>query len=126
MSIGALIVVQTAYFPLTLVLIDQVCLEADIVIVLVKALDKVITDSPDGINAARNSETDKLIKIIARMTVRLNEWRKKISGLMRLNFLIELTALSYLFCTGIFTLSVNLYGSFTVFIGNSKLLAIGM
>lgn len=121
---GATSVYLLVYAPITLVLINQVCLQVDTAILLVKKLDEFINGKLMSSNSneseactsgndyeSRNSEVKMMLGRIAEMINHIHEWRGNVQNLMRLNFLVELSALSYSFCSGIFTLSEDVFGS---------------
>lgn len=97
------------YFPLAVLLINHICLQVDTAILLAEKLNKLIVGAPEG---RRKCEQKFLLKSIAEMISRTNEWREDVQNLLRLNFLVDFSVLSFLFCLCIFTLSEGILGSF--------------
>lgn len=137
---SSVIILLSAYFPLTLVLMSQVCLMVDEAILLVEKFNKSLVDfsieeSRSNENEAttsgavrkvvylkgiRNAKVKELTKGIAAMVCRANEWRQEIQDLMQLSFLVEFLLLSLSFSLCCFTVFEN--GSDFVLLGLCVLL----
>lgn len=135
------------FVPLTLLLLNQVCLKVDESALLVEKLNKSLVDfsidkpksdepkatSSDAIKKVvgvavdkeviRNAEIKELTQRIAEMINSVNEWRREIQDLMQLCFLIEFVILSLCFSLSPFTITENSTGSISVLMGLSIFLA---
>lgn len=51
------------------------------------------------------------LKEIIEMTLQVQDWMSDVQNLLRINFLVEFSVLSFLFCMCIFTVSINFFAS---------------
>lgn len=121
------------YFPLTLVVINHTCWGIDATILMVRKMKAAVEEKP-GKEGEKDKKQDKKqdkqegdevgekqdkkrrlvtvqLKEIIEMTLQVQDWMSDVQNLLRTNFLVEFTVLSFLFCMCIFTVSVNFFAS---------------
>lgn len=92
---------------------NHVCLNVDGSVALIKELDR-LTDERAKIVDRQNAISNHLKKI-ARKTLLIQEWKNEVQHLMRFNFLIEFTGLSFMICLCIYTIMTNFFGAMSPF-----------
>lgn len=109
------------YVPVTLILINHTCLTVDASLLIVEDLNAVLSDNS---KPSQNSELISLsLEQIIEMTLRTMEWQKKVQSLMKFNFFVELSFLSFLFCLFIYTLSITFFGSVFILMAMTVMLS---
>lgn len=101
--------VFAAYLSMSLVLMHQTCWLVDLTLLRVKDFDKLLKiDDAVRDNIKIHDGFHEIIK----MTWDVINWQQNVQNLMKYSFLSEISLLSTVFCMTIFTLSVNMTGSF--------------
>lgn len=101
-----------ANFPLTLLVIDQICLHVETATLNVEHLNRLL-GSPKNDSSRRLAIKKRFIMIVEK-TRQIEQWRVDVQDLIQFHFLILLTAASFVFCLAIFTISKNVFGCLTI------------
>lgn len=101
--------VFAAYLSMSLVLMHQTCWLVDSTILGVENFAEFLKSEA---TVHDDKEIHDRFKKIINMTWDIIEWQKNIQNLMKYSFLSEISLLSTVFCMTIFTLSINMTGSF--------------
>lgn len=96
------------YFPLTVALMNHSCWGFDVLTVLINEL-----------KSTKDNETDRFdeqLKNIVLRSYKILEYHYEAQELLRFNFLLEFSVLSFVFCLSLFTVAANANGSAVVYL----------
>lgn len=99
------------FVTLNLIIVNHSCWEADITILLVNQLDKILNDEDDreAAKILRQILVTKKLRKIVDMTYRMIDYHDRVQHLMKVNFLIDLSFSSFLLCMCLFTIKTGLF-----------------
>lgn len=104
------------YFTLTLIIINNSCLEVEAAILLVKKLDAREVAGNSGSDTKRKISITNQMKNILSVTIAVLAAQEEIRNLMQLAFFIEFNIISLIMCLCMFTLSINIFGSVAILV----------
>lgn len=98
------------YFPLTLVFMNHSCWGIDSLILHVGRIGQTaLIDNNKELTAEKRNEMrkefiDKQLESIVKMTYSVFEWKESVQRLLQVNFFLEFSLLSFIFCMCIYSL----------------------
>lgn len=100
------------YFAMTMIIINHCCWGADVSILLVQELSKVLDNEDDRDTAKmRNELIAKKLKNIIEMTYDRIDYHDHVQSLMQLNFLVDFTLFSFLLGMCFFSIQTSVYSA---------------
>lgn len=99
------------YFSMTLIIMHHSCWGAEITLLLVQQLGKVLEDEDDreAAKILRQVLVAKKLKKIIVMTYRMIDYRDRVQSLMQLSFITDFTMSSFLICMCLFTIKTGIF-----------------
>lgn len=94
------------YYPVTLVLMNQSCLEFDILLMQVERLKMSSIDYDSNSDKQNESVLKELVDIIER-SCSVFDWQNDLQKLLSFHFFVDFSVLSSLFCTCLYVIATN-------------------
>ena len=99
------------YVPMVLIFMNHSCWRIDASIMMLKDLNQKIGCKTLQKTFLRKRIIAKQLKAIVEMTCKVQQWQHKVQSLMEINFFMEFTVLSSMFCLCVYKLTANFFGS---------------
>lgn len=101
-SMACAAIVFSAYISTILLIFDHSCWSIDVVIVLLKKLDRIEGESGSKV---QNDLIKKRLENIYKMHLNAMNWMEEVQETIQLNFLVEFSIFSLLICLCIYTIA---------------------